>query len=230
MYAVIETGGKQYRVELGTEIEIDRLDATPGETIELGRVLLLADGGEAQIGRPVVDGATVSASVVRQDRGDKIVVFKYQPKARRRVKHGHRQDLTVVRVADIYFNGRSAAQEAEAEARDREAERKAAAEKAERKAAADKALAAKLEKEQKAAEEAKAEAEAEVAKPTRGRKKADTAKADTAKADQKAKADTAKAADAKAKADAKPKTTSTRTRAKKTTNAEPEAPPTEKDE
>jgi large subunit ribosomal protein L21 len=185
MYAVIETGGKQFRVELGTEIEIDRLDAAPGETIELGRVLLLADGDEAQVGRPTVDGATVSASVVAQERGDKIIVFKYQPKARRRVKRGHRQDLTLVRVSDIVFNGRSAAKEAEAEAREAEAERKAAAEEAERKAAADRALAAKLEAEAKAAAEAekadktekadKAQAEA---KPTRARKSTAKAKTD----------------------------------------------------
>jgi large subunit ribosomal protein L21 len=206
MYAVIETGGKQFRVELGTEIEIDRLDAAPGETIELGRVLLLADGDEAQVGRPTVDGATVSASVVAQERGDKIIVFKYQPKARRRVKRGHRQDLTLVRVSDIVFNGRSAAKEAEAEAREAEAERKAAAEEAERKAAADRALAAKLEAEAKAAAEAekadktekadKAQAEA---KPTRARKSTAKSKsAETArdKSDKTAKADKAQASGA----------------------------------
>lgn len=169
MYAVIETGGKQYRVELGTEIEIDRLEAAPGETIELGRVLLLADGDEAQVGRPIVDGATVSASVVRQDRGDKIVVFKYRPKARRRVKRGHRQELTLVRVSDIVFNGRSAASEAEAQAREADAERKVAEQEAAKKAAADRALAEKLEREQKAAEAAEQKAEAK-AKPARSRK------------------------------------------------------------
>ena len=82
MYAVIETGGKQYRVELGSEIEVDRMDVEPGQTIDIDRVLLVADGEQAAIGQPVVDGARVSASVVRQTRGDKIVVFKYKPKAR----------------------------------------------------------------------------------------------------------------------------------------------------
>jgi len=185
MYAVIETGGKQYRVELGTEIEIDRLEAAPGETIELGRVLLLADGDDAQVGRPIVDGATVSASVVRQDRGDKIVVFKYRPKARRRVKHGHRQELTTVRISDIVFNGRSAASEAEAQAREADAERRAAEKEAATKAAADKALVEKLEREQKAAEAAEQKAEAK-AKPARSRKpKADqqAAEATDAEAD-----------------------------------------------
>jgi large subunit ribosomal protein L21 len=144
MYAVIETGGKQYRVELGNEIEVDRLDVDPGQTIELDRVLLVADGAEAAIGKPVVDGARVHANVVRQDRGEKLIVFKYRPKARTRVKNGHRAELTVLRIADIAWAGRSAAEEgkkaAAEQARAADAAKKAAAEKA----AADQALAAKL--------------------------------------------------------------------------------------
>jgi large subunit ribosomal protein L21 len=187
MYAVIETGGKQYRVELGSEIEIDRLDASPGETIQLGRVLLVADGDAASIGQPIVDGARVSASVVRQDRGDKIIVFKYRPKARRRVKRGHRQELTIVRVADIEFDGRSAAKEAEAASREQEKARVAAAEEAERQAAADRALADKLAREQAEAEAA-AKAEAKPAKRTgRSRKpKAEEPAPDEAAADEPA--------------------------------------------
>ena len=92
MYAVIETGGKQYRVEVGTELEVELLDAEPGKTVKLERVLLVADGDEASIGRPLVGHATVSAEVLRQDRGPKLIVFKYRPKARSRVKKGHRQD------------------------------------------------------------------------------------------------------------------------------------------
>jgi large subunit ribosomal protein L21 len=144
MYAVIESGGKQYRVELGSEIAVDHLDVEPGQTIDLSRVLLVADGDQAAVGQPVVDGAAVSATVVRQDRGDKVVVFKYKPKARRRVKHGHRAELTVLRIADIAWAGRSAAKE---EARAAAAERKAteAAEKAAaEQAAADQELARKL--------------------------------------------------------------------------------------
>src|SRR6478672_1306610 len=119
MYAVIETGGKQYRVEVGTELEVELLDAEPGKTISVGRVLLVADGDDASIGQPVVDGASVSAEVVRQGRGEKVIAFKYRPKARRRVKKGHRQELTVLRIADIRFGGKSAA-EAEGKAKDRE--------------------------------------------------------------------------------------------------------------
>ncbi len=147
MYAVIETGGKQYRVELGSEIEVELLAVDAGETIQLDRVLLVADGDETAIGRPLVDGAHVSASVVRRDRGEKIVVFKYKPKARRRVKKGHRQDLTVLRIADIALGERSAAQEALALAAEQEAAREAAAEEAARRAEADKALADQLQAE-----------------------------------------------------------------------------------
>ena len=92
MYAVIETGGKQYRVEVGTELEVELLDAEPGKAVTIERVLLVVDGDDASIGRPVVDGASVAAEVVRQGRGDKVIVFKYRPKARHRVKKGHRQD------------------------------------------------------------------------------------------------------------------------------------------
>src|SRR6266550_3751648 len=123
MYAVIETGGKQYRVEVGTELEVELLDVEPGKTITLDRVLLVADGADASIGRPLVDGAAVSAEVLRRDRGDKIIAFKYRPKARRRVKKGHRQELTVLRINDIVLNGKSAADEKAEADKVRQAER-----------------------------------------------------------------------------------------------------------
>jgi large subunit ribosomal protein L21 len=151
MYAVIETGGKQYRVEVGTELEVELLDVEPGKTITLDRVLLVADGDTAAIGRPVVTEAEVSAEVLRQTRGEKTISFKYRPKARRRVKKGHRQELTVLRISDIVFGGKSAAsdaREAEAEAK---TERKRLEEAAAAQAAKDAELAAKL-----AASEAKA--------------------------------------------------------------------------
>lgn len=144
MYAVIETGGKQYRVEVGSEIDVERLDVEPGQPLEMDHVLLVADGDETAIGRPLVDAAHVSASVVRQDRGDKVVVFKYRPKARRRVKHGHRQELTVLRVTDIVHGRRSALQLAEEARTERERLEAAAAEQAAAQAAADMALSEKL--------------------------------------------------------------------------------------
>src|SRR6185369_13627879 len=112
MYAVIETGGKQYRVEVGTELEVELLDVEPGKTVTIDRVLLVADGDDSTIGRPLVADASVSAEVVTQTRGPKLISFKYRPKARSRVKKGHRQELTVLRIADITFGGKSAAKTA----------------------------------------------------------------------------------------------------------------------
>ncbi len=76
MYAVIETGGKQYRVEVGTELEVEHLDVEVGSEISLDRILLVADGDKAAIGRPVVENATVKAEVVRRDRGEKVISWE----------------------------------------------------------------------------------------------------------------------------------------------------------
>jgi large subunit ribosomal protein L21 len=198
MYAVIETGGKQYKVELGSELAVERLDGAPGETINFDRVLLVADGDAAQIGTPTVADALVTGEVVRQDRGEKVIVFKYRPKARHRAKKGHRQEQTVIRVADIRFNGRSAADEAGAEEKQLAKSRKAATAEAEKKAAADQELAAKLAKaeDEKADKEAAASAAAETKKPA-ARSRAAKATTDAKAADDKA---------ATAKATAKPTT------------------------
>ncbi len=144
MYAVIETGGKQYRVEVGTKLEVELLDVEAGQSIMLDRVLLVADGAEAAVGTPVVADAAVEAEVVGRERGDKVIAFKYRPKARRRVKKGHRQELTVLRIADIRFNGKSAADAEAKEKAARKTERQRLEEAAARQAAEDAALAAKL--------------------------------------------------------------------------------------
>src|SRR6187402_65005 len=123
MYAVIETGGKQYRVEVGTELEVDLLEVEPGQEITIDRVLLVADGDDSAIGQPVVADAAVSAKVVRQTRGDKVISFKYRPKARRRVKKGHRQDLTVLQITDVRFGKKSAADAKRREEADAKSER-----------------------------------------------------------------------------------------------------------
>ncbi|HEU4673034.1 MAG TPA: 50S ribosomal protein L21 [Candidatus Limnocylindrales bacterium] len=191
MYAVIETGGKQYRVELGTELAVERLDAPAGGSVTLDRVLLVADGDEATIGRPLVADALVSADVIAQDRADKVVVFKYRPKARRRVKKGHRQERTVLRISDIRFNGRSAAEDSRQAEEQRKTERERLQEAAARQAAEDAALAAKLAERSGDA--------TEPAKPARGRGRATATKAATAKA-ATAKAATAKSGTAKTEA------------------------------
>ncbi len=144
MYAVIETGGKQYRVEVGTQLEVELLDVEPGQNITLDRVLLVADGAEATVGTPLVDGAAVEAEVVGATRGEKVIAFKYRPKARRRVKKGHRQDLTVLRIADIRFGGKSAAESQEKAAPSKADAKARLEEAAARQAAEDAALAAKL--------------------------------------------------------------------------------------
>jgi len=144
MYAVIETGGKQYRVEVGTQLEVELLDVEPGQNITLDRVLLVADGADAAVGTPVVANAAVEAKVVGQERGDKVIAFKYKPKARRRVMKGHRQELTVLRIADIRFNGKSAAAGVAKSDKDKAAAKAELEQAAARQAAEDAALAAKL--------------------------------------------------------------------------------------
>ena len=172
MYAVIETGGKQYRVEVGTELEVELLDVEPGNTITLDRVLLVADGDDASVGQPLVANAAVSAEVLRQTRGDKVIAFKYRPKARRRVKKGHRQDLTVLRISDITLGTKSAAKTEKKASDEARTERARLEEAAAQQAAADAELAAKLAARTKTAETETAP------KPTRGRAKAAEAPAE----------------------------------------------------
>src|SRR5207244_7807194 len=144
MYAVIVTGGKQYRVEVGTELEVELLDVEPGQAITLDRVLLVADGDESAIGRPLVADAAVSAEVVRQTRGEKLIAFKYRPKARSRVKKGHRQELTVLRITDVRLGSKSAAESVRKAEADAKTERQRLEEAAAKQAAADAALAERL--------------------------------------------------------------------------------------
>src|SRR5215471_7683870 len=111
MYAIVETGGKQYRVKPGDTIAVERLSGEPGEVLDLGRVLLIAGNGDAdtRVGTPGVVGAVVRAEVVEHARGEKVVVFRYKSKVRYRRKTGHRQSLTRVRITDILLDGESAA-------------------------------------------------------------------------------------------------------------------------
>jgi large subunit ribosomal protein L21 len=209
MYAVIETGGKQYRVEVGTELQVELLDVEPGKTLTLDRVLLVADGDQATIGQPIVDGAAVSAEVLRQERGEKTISFKYRPKARSRVKKGHRQELTVLRISDITFGGKSAAKAAAKAEQDAKTERERLAEAASAQAAKDAELAAKL-----AAAKAPAEEVAATKAPAKAKSTAKSAAKPATKSAAKAEAKpaatrkpTAKAADADddGKAEATPK-------------------------
>jgi len=105
VYAVIRSGGKQYRVEEGRSVKLDRLAGEPGETVELKDVLLLADGDDVSVGAPIVEGARVLGTIAEQGRTDKIIVFRYKAKTRSRKKTGHRQHFTRVVVEDILAAG-----------------------------------------------------------------------------------------------------------------------------
>ncbi|MEW5962975.1 MAG: 50S ribosomal protein L21 [Pseudomonadota bacterium] len=101
MYAVIKTGGKQYRVAKDDVITIERLDGEAGETIEFNEVLMVGDGAGAKVGTPLVAGAKVTAELVAQARGPKVIAFKKRRRKNSRRKIGHRQDLSKVRITGI---------------------------------------------------------------------------------------------------------------------------------
>src|SRR5690348_5036784 len=109
MYAIVETGGKQYRVKPGDTVAVERLSGEPGETLDCDRVLLVAGNGDdpARVGSPGVERAVVRAEVVEQLRGEKIVVLRYKSKVRYRRKTGHREPLTRLRLTDILLDGAS---------------------------------------------------------------------------------------------------------------------------
>lgn len=100
MYAVIETGGKQLRVEVGQEIFVEKLDVEVNDTVTFDKVLMVG-GDKVKVGKPYVKGATVVASVVKQGKSPKIIVFKYEPKKHYHRKNGHRQPYTKLTITDI---------------------------------------------------------------------------------------------------------------------------------
>lgn len=101
MYAVIKTGGKQYRVAAGDTLEVEKLDGDIGATVTLAEVLMIVDGEEVMVGRPTLEGASVTAKISGQHKGRKIMVFKYRPKKRIRVRKGHRQLQTRLEIQSI---------------------------------------------------------------------------------------------------------------------------------
>ncbi|MFV0368663.1 MAG: 50S ribosomal protein L21 [Hyphomicrobiaceae bacterium] len=101
MYAVIKTGGKQYRVAKDDVITIEKLDGDAGSSIEFADVLLVGEGASVKVGAPTVSGAKVTAELVEQTRGPKVIAFKKRRRQNSRRKRGHRQDLTKVRITSI---------------------------------------------------------------------------------------------------------------------------------
>ena len=107
MYALVKTGGKQYRVSKDDTILVERLSAEEGEQIILNDIVMLGDGDKVTIGTPLVDGAGVSATVVRQTRGPKIIIFRRKRRKNHRRTQGHRQDLTLLKINDIAEDAKS---------------------------------------------------------------------------------------------------------------------------
>ncbi|MDK2918037.1 MAG: large subunit ribosomal protein [Candidatus Petromonas sp.] len=101
MYAIIETGGKQYRVQEGDTLFVEKLEAAAGDSVDFDKVLAVSKEGNLSVGAPYVEGAKVSATVVEQGKGPKIIVFKYKPKKDYRRKQGHRQPYTKVKIEKI---------------------------------------------------------------------------------------------------------------------------------
>ncbi|GAB4136838.1 MAG: 50S ribosomal protein L21 [Cyanobacteria bacterium J069] len=104
-YAIVETSGTQLRVEPGRFYDVNRLDVAEDEKVTLDRVLFVENDGEITVGQPLVEGATVEATVMRHLRARKIIVYKMQPKKKTRKKQGHRQDLTRLMIDAIHVGG-----------------------------------------------------------------------------------------------------------------------------
>jgi large subunit ribosomal protein L21 len=110
MFAIVKTGGKQYRVAPGDQIVVERLEGKVGAEISLDQVLAIRDGDSGAIGRPNLTDASVRARIIQQPRGSKVIVFKKKRRKNYRRKHGHRQELTVLRIEEI-MQGRASRQE-----------------------------------------------------------------------------------------------------------------------
>ena len=101
IYAVVQTGGKQYRVSSGETIDVEHIQAKEGDSVELDQVLLVAEGKKVSVGTPIVEGAKVIAEVVGDGKGEKTIVFKYKSKVHYRKKRGHRQPYTRLAIKEI---------------------------------------------------------------------------------------------------------------------------------
>jgi large subunit ribosomal protein L21 len=173
VYAVVKTGGKQYRVEEGRAIKVERLAGEPGDTVELGEVLLMGEGADVTVGAPFIEGARVIGTIAEQGREKKIVVFRYKAKTRQRKKTGHRQHFTRLLVSDILAKGQEPKPKAERAAPvTAAAEAPAAEAPAEPKPKTRRAKPGTPEALREIYAEAAAEAEAAEEKPKRGRRKA----------------------------------------------------------
>lgn len=154
MFAVIETGGKQVRVQKGDKIKIEKLNENEGSKVVFDKVLLIADGEKVEIGKPFISGMVVFAQIIEQGKDDKITVFKFKAKKRYQKKQGHRQSFTRVEILDIVKAGSVKAESAPAKAK-APVEKKTAV----KKAPVKKAVESKAPSEKKTATPKKAPAE-----------------------------------------------------------------------
>jgi large subunit ribosomal protein L21 len=122
MFAVIKSGGRQYKVSVGQTLEVNRLPVEDGEQVHFNEVLLISDANNIMVGTPLVDNATVLATAIKQGRGEKLIVFRYKPKKRIRHRRGHRQELTILTIDDIVAGGKSLITGAAPESRQEEEE------------------------------------------------------------------------------------------------------------
>lgn len=130
MFAVIKTGGKQYRVAPEDVLKIEKIAGEPGEIVQLGNILAVGEGADVKIGTPVVEGASIAVEVVEQGRGPKVIAFKKRRRQNSRRKRGHRQLLTTVRISEILLDGAKPSKKAAAkktEAKPAKADKKAEA-------------------------------------------------------------------------------------------------------
>src|SRR5712691_3104212 len=107
MFAVIKTGGRQYKVSVGETLEVNRLPVEDGTEVKFEEVLLISDAERSMVGTPLLENAMVLATAIRQKRGKKLIVFKYKAKKRYRHRRGHRQELTFLTIDDIVADGKS---------------------------------------------------------------------------------------------------------------------------
>ena len=129
MFAVIKSGGRQYKVSVGQTLEVNRLPVDDGAQVKFDEVLLISDDNGSMIGTPLVDNAMVLATAVKQGRGKKLIVFRYKPKKRIRHRRGHRQELTILTIDDIVADGKSLITGAAPKSREEEEEELPAVEK-----------------------------------------------------------------------------------------------------
>ena len=161
MYAVVNSGGKQYKVQKGEVLKVEKISGDVGSSVTFDRVLMLSDGENVSIGQPVLDSVSVEGHIVEQGKAKKIIVFKYKRRKRFRRKNGHRQEFTAVLIDSIKAKGtkavKAAEPKAEAKAEVKESETQKAAPK---KAAPQKAVAKKAAPKKETAEKVEAKKEA----------------------------------------------------------------------